>query len=113
MAALPDFPQFDYNNRIFYEYCVKSDPMCDYRFKQPRSSLTCDYCLYASVYTGLDTVEVLMFVIYYAPRHYDILIKLLKASTKRFIAISMATSTGTASYKGRSRQATHRVLSQK
>lgn len=61
-----------YNNRIFYEYCVNSDPMCDYRFKQPRSSLTCDYYLYASVYTGLDTVEVLMIVIYYAPRHYDI-----------------------------------------
>jgi len=32
-----------------------------------------------------------MFVIYYAPRHYDILIKLLKASTMRFIAISLAT----------------------
>jgi len=32
-----------------------------------------------------------MFVIYYAPRHYDILIKLLKASTMRFIATSLAT----------------------
>ena len=30
-----------------------------------------------------------MFVIYYAPRHYDIQIKLLKASTMSFIAISL------------------------
>jgi len=30
-----------------------------------------------------------MFVIYYAPRHYDILIKLLKASTMRFKATSL------------------------
>jgi len=32
-----------------------------------------------------------MFVIYYAPRHYDILIKLLKTSTMRFIVLSLAT----------------------